>query len=287
MQSDEGMFKEDAEKLARQIQDDDPMVEILEIRLDPDLGGYVIVVNDRSADEQYVVDHYETWAEKRQEINDLDLPELVIEKVDEKHGRKVARIRGHWADVAVKELPQDVCDALASGGFPGEALVDVEPALLEVDLVEPGHGKPSEYRISGGFLVHLGPKTQKAWRRITRLANFTLEDQSDMVRDWLELGFDMDPRPQAPMVEPGRDEWDEEQVLQEVKDRLLDLGEQGFEAILVDGPTSSTAYAWVMAGVMGLKVITAWSAKGGGKTAGYTSIGYSELLHFREVEKSL
>lgn len=287
MSSDEAMFREDAEKLARQIQDDDPMVEILDIRVDSDVGGYVIVVHDRNTDEQYIVDHYETWAEKREEITDKHPPELVIEKVYEKHGKKIARIRGQWADVAEQDWPDDICDALEARKIPGEALVDVEPALLEIDAVEPGHENPSDYSLSGSYLVLSSGKVRRVWRRIIRMANFTLSDQSELAHEWRALGFDIATQPRAPMIEPDREDWDEEQVLQEVRDRLLDISDQGFEAILVDGPTDASAYAWVMAGLMGLKVITSWSAKGGRGTAGYTSIGYSELLHFREVEESL
>jgi hypothetical protein len=287
MNGGEAMYREDAEKLARQIQDDDPMIEIVDIRVDPDVGGYVIVVYDRNSDEQYVVDHYDRWAEKRRSVSEAHLPELVVEKVHERHGKRIARLRGQWVDVPQDDWPDEVCDALERGDLPGAALTDLEPTLGEVDVIEPGHGAPSEYSLSGNYLVLSGAHARSVWRRILRMANFSLNDQGDLIHEWHELGFDIDPSPRAPMLEPNREEWDEEGVLQEVRDRLLDISEQGFEAILVDGLTNATSYAWVIAGVMGLKVITSWTARAGTGTSGYSTIGYSELLHFKEVEESL
>ena len=287
MNGDEAMYREDAEKLARQIQDDDPMTEILDIRVDPDVGGYVIVVHDRNSDEEYVVDHYERWAEKKRSVSEAHLPSVVVEKVHVKHGKKTARLRGRWADIPQDDWPDEVCDALDRRELPGEVLVDLEPTLNDVDAIDPGHGDPTDYSLSGNFLVLQNREVQKVWKRVLRMANFTLADQTELIHEWRQLGFDIAPEPRAPLLEPNREEWEEEGVLQEVKDRLLDISEQGFEAILVDGVTNSTSYAWVLAGVMGLKVITSWTASSGTGTSAYSTIGYSELLHFREVEESL
>jgi hypothetical protein len=89
------------------------------------------------------------------------------------------------------------------------------------------------------------------------------------------------------MVEPGSDEWSEADVLEEVRDRLLDISEQGYGAILVDGQASVTAYAWVLACRMGLRVVTGWTRTSAAAGSGFSGLGYSELIHYREVEESL
>lgn len=287
MNGTEAMYKEDAEKLARQIQDDDPMVEIREIRLDPEIGGYVILIYDGNTDEEYLVDHYEAWVEKQEQINQEHLPEMLVEKVYERKGAKVAKLRGEWVEVPEERWPDRICDAVEGGRIPGEWLPNVEPALLEYDAIEPGHQDPREYGMETSYLVLLQGVSAKVWRKVTKLANFTLADQTSLVQEWRALGFDIAPEPDGPYLEPGMGDWNENEVLEEVKDRLLDISEKGFEAILVDGVTSVSAYAWVLAGVMGLKVVTSWSAGSDSGEAGYESLGYSELLHFRTVEESI
>ncbi|HEY5526062.1 MAG TPA: hypothetical protein VIK02_00605, partial [Candidatus Anoxymicrobiaceae bacterium] len=78
-----------------------------------------------------------------------------------------------------------------------------------------------------------------------------------------------------------------EDVLEEVRDRLLDLSEKGYGAILVDGQTNTMAYAWLLAGVLGLKVIIGWEQKGATPISGFAGMGYTELLHYKEVEERL
>jgi hypothetical protein len=284
--SPEGLFKEDAERLARQIEDENPMVDILEIKVDPEQGGYVIVAYDRGADEEFLVDRYETWTERASTVGPRAHPQVVV-RVKEKRGKKTAVVRGEWEEVEPDDWSEDICDAVEQRELPGESLLDIEPTAGEADLVEPGHGAPGEYGFDGTFLVHLSSEGARVWRQILRLANFTLEDQSGLQSDWRSLGFDISPEPLAPFVEPGAEEWGEADVLEEVRDRLLDISEQGFGAILVDGQTNAMAYAWVLAGRMGLKVITSWTREEKTAKGGFSGLGYSELIHYRDVETSL
>ncbi len=85
----EGLFKEDAEKLASQIEDENPMVDILDIKVDPEAGAYVIVAYDRGADEDFVIDRFEAWASRVASLRGRPRNQLVI-KVKEKRGRKTA-----------------------------------------------------------------------------------------------------------------------------------------------------------------------------------------------------
>ncbi len=286
MNGNEAMFREDAENLARQIQEEDPMVEVVDIKLDPSVGGYVITVYDHSTEEEYTINHFGTWERIKSEIREADIPSLMVEKVREKRGKKTAFMRGNWTALREKDIPDFLSADLARGDIPGDPITIIEPSLADFDFIYPGHGSPHEYSVTGNFLIWKRGDAAKIWRRIIRLANFTQEDQSDLVKDWLELGFKISPEPLAPAVEE-ISQMSEEEILEEVKDRLFDLSERGFEAILVDGPASFTAYTWLLAGKMGLKVITAWKKKETKKTAGYSMLCYSELLNFRTVEESL
>jgi len=133
--------------------------------------------------------------------------------------------------------------------------------------------------------VMVSPDGAKVFRHIIKLANFTLEDQSAMSAAWRQLGFDISPQPLAPMVEPSAEEWGEKDVADEVRDRLLDVLDKGYGAILVDGQTNVSAYAWVLAGVVGLKVIMAWEQRGESTASAFAGMGYSEMLHYKEIEE--
>src|SRR5665647_3556669 len=52
----DAMFKEDAERLAEQIVDENQMVDIIDVKMDPDRGNYVIVAYDYGTDEEILVD---------------------------------------------------------------------------------------------------------------------------------------------------------------------------------------------------------------------------------------
>lgn len=279
----ESMFKEDAEKLANQIADENPMVDILDIKVDTDFGGYVIIAYDRGADEEFTVDSYESWVDRKPPADASRYPGLVV-SVKETHGKKTAHLAGEWVEADPDDWPDDICDAVEGRQVPGELLTDLEPSLYDgAEAVEPGRGSPRDYGFDGTFLAMVSADGARVWRRIAKLANFTVEDLSGQVHEWRSLGFDLSPEPRAPFIEPG-DDWEEHEVLQEVRDRLLDLSEKGYSAILVNGPTGASAYAWVLAGIMGLRVITAYMRRSSSGRAGFSGLGYSELLHFREVE---
>lgn len=285
--ADEGLYKEDAERLAAQIVEENPMVDVLDITMDPQLGGYVITAYDYGADEEFTVDKVETWNAKRSQHVEAHVAHGLSGKVHEKKGRKVGSVMGHWVEVRPDDWPEDICDAVSERRYAGEALTDLEPALSDAEVIYPGEGKPEDYGFDGNFLVLVSQDGAKVYRQIVKLANFTLEDQSERVKDWRALGFDITPHPEAPLVEPGTDEWEEDDVVEEVKDRLLHLSDQGYGAILVDGQTNTMAYAWLLAGVLGLKVIMSWEQRGQTALSGFTGMGFTELLHYKEVEDLL
>ena len=282
--AEDGLFKEDAERLAAEIVDENPMVDILEIRMDPDMGGYVITAYDYGADEEFTVDRAETWNAKRSQHIETHATHGLSGRVHEKRGRKVGSLMGHWVEVRQDDWPGDICDAAEERRVPGEALVDLEPSLSDAEVIYPGEGKPDNYGFDGSYLVLVRREGARVFRQIIKLANFTLEDETERVKEWRTLGFDISPQPEAPLVEPGTDEWDEDDVVEEVKDRLLDLSEKGYGAILVNGQTNTMAYAWVLAGVLGLKVIMAWEQRGETALTGFVGMGFTELLHYKNVE---
>jgi hypothetical protein len=281
----DAMFKEDAERLAEQIVDENQMVDIIDVKMDPDRGNYVIVAYDYGTDEEILVDGPETWAEKKSELARKPVASSVTAHVREKHGRIVGSLLGHWTEVNPNDWPDEICDAVEERRVPGEALADLEPALADAEIVYPGKGKPDDYGLDGDYLVMVSQDGAKVFRHIIKLANFTLADQSAMSAAWRQLGFDISPQPLAPMVEPSAEEWGEKDVADEVRDRLLDVLDKGYGAILVDGQTNVSAYAWVLAGVVGLKVIMAWEQRGESTGSAFAGMGYAEMLHYKEIEE--
>lgn len=278
------MFKEDAERLAERISDENQMVDIIDVRMDPDRGNYVIIAYDSATDEEILVDSPDTWESRRDEITERHLANAIAVRVHERQGRKIGSILGRWVEVPSEDYPDHVCDALDERRVPGEPIADLEPRLEEADVVYPGKGKPGDYGFDGNYLVMLGPQGPKVFRHILKLANFTLVDQTSRKPNWETLGFDIDPQPLAPFVEPGMEEWGEREIADEVRSRVLDIKDQGYGAILIDGNTSVGAYAWVLAGVLGIRVVTAWEQVSGSRLSRFAGMGYSEMLHYKEVE---
>ena len=281
----DAMFKEDAERLAEWITDENQMVDVIDIKMDPDRGNYVIVAYDYGTDEEFYVDGPETWAQKKNELARKPVASSITATVREKHGRKVGSVLGHWTEVNPDDWPDEICDAVEDRRVPGEALTDLEPALADAEIVFPGKGKPDDYGVDGDYLVLVSRDGAKVWRHIVKLANFTLEDQSARSDAWRGLGFDIAGQPLAPMVEPVSEEWGEKDVADEVRSRMLDILDQGYGAILIDGQTNVSAYAWVFAGVVGLKVIMAWEQRGESPQSAFAGMGYTELLHYKEIEE--
>jgi len=281
------LFKEDAERLALQIQDEEPSVEIRGIRMDPAVGGYVIEAFDTISGDTFLVDDYQTWVERRGEVYESRAHDLVLESVHTKHGKSVAKLKGEWVEIPADDWPDHICALVERLERPGDAVTDIEPRLADVDFVEPGHGAPDDYSVDGEYLVLMAPEPVRVWRRITRMANFTLVDQSQLVGEWRELGFDIVPDPVAPMVEPASSNWTEEGVLEELHDRLMDISEKGFEAILLDGLTNVTAYAWFIASMLGMKVVMSWEQSEEIGDASSSRLGYRVMLHYSEVQQAL
>ena len=282
----DAMFKEDAERLAEQITDENQMVDIIDVRMDPDRGNYVIIAYDSATDEEMLVDSPDTWAAKSDELARHHTVNVISARVRERQGRKIGSILGRWREVDPDDYPDEICDAIEERRVPGESLTDLEPQLDSVEMIYPGKGRPEDYGFDGNYLVMLNQDGARVYRHIVRLANFTLVDQRNRKAGWEALGFDIDPQPQAPFVEPGADEWTEKDIADEVRSRMLDIMDRGFGAILVDGQTSVSAYAWVLAGVVGIKVVTAWEQVSETPLSSFAGMGYSELLHYKEIEES-
>lgn len=281
----EAMYKEDAERLAEQIIDENQMVDIIDVRMDPDRGNYVIIAYDSATDEEILVDSPNTWESKRNEFADRHVANVISVKVHERQGRKIGSILGRWTEVAPDDYPDHICDAIEERRVPGESLSDLEPRLEDADVIYPGKGKPDDYGFDGNYLVMLNQDGAKVFRHIIKLANFTLMDQTNRKPSWQTLGFDIDPKPLAPFIEPGAQEWTEKEVADEVRSRMLDIMDQGYGAILINGETNMSAYAWLFAGIVGIKVVTAWEQATASPASSFTGMGYSEMLHYKEIEE--
>ena len=119
-----------------------------------------------------------------------------------------------------------------------------------------------------------------------RLANFTLHDQTHYLAKWREFGFDLDPRPRAPLILFEKEEWTEERILNEVKRTLTQIKAEGFETIMIGGLSNCMAYAWYLASQMGLRVIMAKTPRmrtPDGKFI-FVLTGWQELLKPEEVK---
>lgn len=280
------MYKEEAERLAEQMRADNPLLDVLDIRLDPQSGGYVVVAYDNSTDEKITIESPEVWTEIIEQGEEKESLDVSV-RIQKKKGQRVAVVKGKWDRVEDAKWPDEICAAVKAANPLGINLPDLDPKIQPEDLVEPGHGLAGDYWIMGDYLLLLSGEKTRVWRRAIRLANFTLEDQADFLHEWRGLGFDIDPRPRAPMFEPGSPDWDEQGLLEEVKQRLFDVSNEGFDGILIDGHTNTTAYAWLVAGVLGLRSFLGWTSKSGSEESGSTSLGYIELLNYKDVESSI
>ncbi|MDD5747741.1 MAG: hypothetical protein PHP64_01595 [Actinomycetota bacterium] len=286
MKANERMLKEDAERLARSMQEDDAMIEIRDIAVDPDVGGYVVVAYDRRTGEEFVIDHYDSWEARRTEQEKTRSAKIRFSKVHTRHGKKNATLSGEWMRVQNEDIPDEISCAIDRGDIPGETLTDFEPSLSEIDLLEPGNGKPEDYWVAGKFLLLVDSRGLKVWKLIERLANFTLKDQVDYVQEWRRLGFEINPEQRAPFLD-SESELAEAEILEEVRESLLDIAREGYDAIVVDGGTSVGFYAWVIAGTLGLSVLISFVREKASANFGSASLSYVELLPYKEVEESL
>lgn len=118
-----------------------------------------------------------------------------------------------------------------------------------------------------------------------RLANFTLHNQDQYVEQWREYGFEIDPTPRSPLVEFEKEEWTEQKILESTKKALMEIKEQGFDAIMIGGLSNVMAYAWYLANQMGLRVVMSKTPRlrtPDGKFI-FVLSGWQELLSPEEV----
>jgi len=90
-----------------------------------------------------------------------------------------------------------------------------------------------------------------------KLANFTLHDQTEYVEAWRSFGYEIDPKPRAPLVNFESGKWTEERILKEVALALKEIKKEGFDAIMIGGLSNAMAYAWFVAWHLGLEVVMA------------------------------
>lgn len=119
-----------------------------------------------------------------------------------------------------------------------------------------------------------------------RIANFTLHDQKDYVRRWRKFGFDMDPRPRAPLIQYEQKRWTEEKIFSEVKKRIYKIHDEKYDAILIGGLSNVMLYAWYLANKLGIRVIMAKTPRKRGKNGGFIFVleGWQELLRLDQLE---
>jgi len=282
----ERMYREDAENLARMMQEEDPMIEIRDIEVDPNADGYVIVALDRRTDEQFLIESYSAWAERIEKKARPRNARVAVEKIHTRKGKKNATLRGDWVRLESRDWPDEICGSIEAGDLPGELLIEIEPELVDVESVEPGHGRPENYSVDGRYLILIDNKGAKVWKLVEKLANFTLEDQSDYIEEWRRLGFKISPKPQAPYIEL-ENEVSEAEILEEVKERLLDISSEGYHSILVDGKSRASYYAWVVAGALGLSVVIGWIEEKTKNSSGFAKLSFIELLDYKSVEESI
>jgi len=94
-----------------------------------------------------------------------------------------------------------------------------------------------------------------------KIANFTLHDQAELLDKWQELGFEMDPKPRAPLILAEVEEWTAERVKAEVEAAIDQIASEKFQAVLVGGLTDAMIYATLRAWEHGLKVWVAISPR--------------------------
>jgi len=120
---------------------------------------------------------------------------------------------------------------------------------------------------------------------LIKLANFTRHDQSEHVNSFKLLGYTIDPAPRAPTANFKK--MNEEKLIKEISKRLVEIKNQGFDAILIGGLTSCMIYAWYVSQDLDLKVLTAQFrvAEGFGKRTRKKLKNVREILTAQEVSK--
>jgi hypothetical protein len=95
-----------------------------------------------------------------------------------------------------------------------------------------------------------------------KIANFTMHDQTPYLAKWQELGFDMNPRPRAPVLLESANISDSERIKGAVEATLDVITLEEFQAVLIGGLTDAMIYAAFRAWENGLRVFVAVSPKG-------------------------
>ena len=118
-----------------------------------------------------------------------------------------------------------------------------------------------------------------------RLANFTLHKMDDQVQKWSEMGFELDPEPRAPLVLLEDESWTEERIVDAVREAIVQIKDEGFNAIIIGGLSNEMAYAWFFASSLGLRAIMAKTPRKrlpSGKPY-FELVGYTEMFRPDEL----
>lgn len=89
---------------------------------------------------------------------------------------------------------------------------------------------------------------------------------------WSNQGYCLDPTPRAPSLD---ESWGEDEIAEILSDEVTKIKTQGFDGILIGGLTNVMAYAWYIAGTLGLEVLNCRGRKG---TTGYVITAHSRML---------
>lgn len=92
---------------------------------------------------------------------------------------------------------------------------------------------------------------------LLKVANFTSENQSEYVSDWLNYGVVLDPTSRLPLlVEPWEEgDFNEDNLILHIKEELLNVKGKGFDGVIIYKDNPMAIYVWYIAAKLGLKVI--------------------------------
>jgi len=123
-------------------------------------------------------------------------------------------------------------------------------------------------------------------KKLKKLANFTLHDQSHYVSAWRDMGYEIDPMPRAPLIEFQKCTWTENKILRETYVRIKQIRDEGFDAVLIGGLSNCMAYAWYIARSFQMEVLMARTPRVRDELTGkplFILTGYSKLLDPSEI----
>lgn len=123
-------------------------------------------------------------------------------------------------------------------------------------------------------------------QQLKRLANFTLHDQTQYVEVWKGFGYDLDPRPRAPLIPFEKGTWTEDMIFKATWEAMDKILQECFEAIIIGGLSNCMAYAWYIANLMNMEVVMARTPRMRDHATGrqlFVMTGYSKMLNVGDI----